>query len=140
MNKWLPASLLLLSACVHPHEQANPPLTCAAISAAPTHLYTLYFGRSVKGRADVTDAEWLDFRDRSITPNLPDGYTVLDATGAWMNPQSRVTITETTKVLVTSLPPTQDAFAAIQRVRQAYRDRFNQLLIGMTRQPGCADF
>ncbi len=43
--------------------------------------YHLFFGR-----ASVTDPAWAEFTARVITPQLPDGFTVLDANGQWMNP------------------------------------------------------
>ena len=91
-----------------------PLLACALLAAcgAPrcqpgggqaTQIYDLYFGRSVANRAAVSDQEWREFRDQVITPSLPNGYTVLDGQGAWMNPRTRVTISEPTKILELSL-------------------------------------
>ncbi len=45
-------------------------------------IFTLYFGCSVAGRAEVSDKEWREFRDQVISPELPNGYTVLDGQGA----------------------------------------------------------
>jgi hypothetical protein len=129
-----------LSGCAPP----APPLGCEAISASAHTVVTLYFGRAVRGRENVSDAEWREFLERSITPNLPDGYTVLDATGAWMNPLSHITIHEATKVLVVARPllgpDAAGALQPIERIRRDYRERFNQLSVGMTAQAGCGAF
>ncbi len=48
--------------------------------------FELFFGRSIRGQAEVSDSAWDDFLTRMVTPNLPNGYTVSDAIGAWLNP------------------------------------------------------
>ena len=35
----------------------------------------------------MTDPAWAEFTADVITPQLPDGFTVLDANGQWMNPE-----------------------------------------------------
>lgn len=103
-------------------------------------MYELYFGRAVPGNREVTDRDWSGFAEQVITANLPNGYTVLDATGAWMNPKTQRTIRETTKVLQVALPDTPDSLAAITRIRTAYQAQFQQQLVGMTTHVVCASF
>ena len=103
-------------------------------------LYTLYFGESVPGRGPVTDSEWQGFLAESVTPNLPDGYTVWNAAGAWLNPKTRATISEPTKVLAAALPAGDAGLAAVNRVRAAYRSAFRQQAVGMTTEPVCGAF
>ncbi len=103
-------------------------------------IYTLYFGRSVAGRADVSDREWRDFRDQVITPALPDGYTVLDGQGAWLNPSARMTSAEVTKILVVAMPVAPDTLSIINRIRSNWQHRFHQYVVGMTEQSGCGSF
>ena len=88
----------------------------------------------------MTDQEWQAFLDETITANLPNGYTVLDGSGAWMNPITRKTIHEATKLLVVALPQIPDSLAAINRIRNAYQTRFHQQLVGMTIEQACATF
>jgi hypothetical protein len=106
----------------------------------PVLVFDLFFGRNSTGRGNVTDKEWRDFLDQEITPNLPNGYTVLDADGAWMNPISQKTIHEPTKLLLVALPDVPDSLAAITRIRNAYQVRFRQQLVGMAVQRGCGSF
>ena len=103
-------------------------------------IYTLYFGLSVKDRAPVAEPEWRDFRNQVITPALPDGYTVLDGQGAWMNPRLQVTTAEKTKILVVAMPAAQASLDAVNRIRSAWQHRFHQYVVGMTVQPGCGSF
>jgi hypothetical protein len=103
-------------------------------------VFQLFFGRSIQGRAEVSDRAWDDFLDQVVTPNLPNGYTVFDASGAWLNPSTRHTIHERTKVLLAALPDAASSAAAIARVRNAYQVQFHQTLVGMTVAPACGSF
>lgn len=103
-------------------------------------VFDLFFGRSIPGRGSLTDKEWDEFLDKVVTPNLPNGYTVLNATGAWMNPATHKTIHETTKLLRVALPDSPDSLAAVNRIRTAYQLQFHQQLVGMAVQLGCATF
>ena len=103
-------------------------------------IYDLYLGRSIAGRAEVSDKEWRDFRDQVITPALRDGYTVHDGLGAWMNPRSRATISEDTKILTVAMPDEPDTLGVINRIRSAWQHRFHQYVVGMTMTTGCGSF
>jgi hypothetical protein len=124
--------LLLLSACGTPR--------CQPGAGQTMQIFNLYFGRSVAGRAEVTDREWREFRDQVITPALPNGYTTLDGQGAWMNPRLRATISETSNILVVALPDAPDDLSIINRIRSAWQHRFHQYVVGMTIQTGCGSF
>ena len=102
--------------------------------------YDLFFGRSVPNRGPVTDAEWRAFVEDTVATQLPDGFTVFDARGAWFSPRSGRTIHEDSKVLTVATPATEAARAAIQRVREAYRQRFHQQVVGMIARPVCGAF
>ena len=49
-----------------------------------------YFGRNLKGRAPVTDAEWARFMVETVTPAFSDGLTVPDGAGQWLNAGGRI--------------------------------------------------
>ena len=106
----------------------------------PVLVFTLFLGKAIPGRGDLTEGEWQSFLDDSITANLPNGFTVLDATGGWMNPITRKTIREATKVVLVALPGQPDSLAAINRIRSDYQIRFHQQLVGMTIAEACGSF
>jgi hypothetical protein len=124
-----------LAACASP---ARP--LCAPEVGSPLVVFTLYLGRAIPGRVDLTDKEWQSFLDATVTPGLPNGYTILDANGAWMNPVTRKTIKEASKILVAALPDAPDSLVKINRIRTAYQLEFHQQLVGMTVAPGCGTF
>ena len=102
--------------------------------------YQLFFGRSVPGRPPLTDQEWTQFAADVVTPNLPDGFTALDADGQWQNPATRRISQERTKVIIVAVPDTPAAAAAISAVKEAYRTRFHQQSIGTTIHAVCGAF
>lgn len=120
---------------------ANPGMPiCGPDEGSPVRVFSLFFGLSIQGRGEVTDREWQRFLDDTITANLPNGYTVVDAHGAWMNPITRRTIEERTKVLLVALPVAPEAEAAVNRIRSEYQIRFRQQLVGMTVSRACGAF
>ena len=102
--------------------------------------FELFFGRSIRGEAEVSDSAWDDFLTRMVTPNLPNGYTVSDAIGAWLNPETRRTVHERTKVLLAVVPDAPASAAAVARIRAAYAAQFHQMQVGMMIMPACGAF
>jgi hypothetical protein len=126
--------LLLLTGC------ATVPPSCP-IGAGPATIAEAYFGRNVKGRAPVTDAEWARFMADNVTPAFPDGLTVLDGAGQWLNAAERIS-REDSKVLLLVLPG-QDQAAASARlapVITAWKARFAQESVLTVFRAGCAGF
>ncbi|HUN39830.1 MAG TPA: DUF3574 domain-containing protein [Acetobacteraceae bacterium] len=102
--------------------------------------FELFFGRSISGGGEVSETAWDDFLARVITPNLPSGYTVFDATGAWLNPATNRMARERTKVLLAVVPDAPARTGAIARIRRAYQQRFHQFSVGIMEMPVCAAF
>ncbi len=113
---------------------------CPAGAGRASVIFTLYMGEAITGRNDLTDGEWRTFVDTTVVANLPNGYTVFDANGGWFSPKSGRSVRERTKVLVAVLPEGPDSLAAVNRVRAAYQQQFQQQLVGMTVERGCGDF
>ena len=124
-----------LNGCAGPGEPS-----CAPGLGAPSTVFTLFFGKAIPGRGDLTDKEWRAFLDGTVTASLPNGFTFFDANGAWINPATRKTVRETTKVLVVALPDSPDSLMAVNHIRTEYQLKFNQRLVGMTVQHACAAF
>jgi Protein of unknown function (DUF3574) len=119
---------------------AMPGAVCPVGSGRPMQVFDLFFGRAVAGRDDLTEKEWQAFVDHTVTVSLPDGYTVMDASGAWMNPITHQTTKEASRVIVVALPDGPDSLAAVNRIRTAYQVRFHQQLVGMTVTRACGSF
>jgi len=93
--------------------------------AFPMSRLELYFGTQYPGGAPVMQSEWAAFLDEEVTPRFPDGLTVLTGNGQWRNSQGIVT-KETSAVLIILYEPSAEKETAIQDIRAAYKDRFQQ--------------
>ncbi len=130
------ASVSAATGCVPP----PPPPSCPAGTGSAMAIYTLYFGKGIAGRGDLTAGEWQRFVEAVVVPNLPDGFTAWDAAGGWLDPAAHATIQEPSKVLVAAVAPGEAGLAAVNRVRAAYAAQFHQRVVGMTVAPTCATF
>jgi hypothetical protein len=100
----------------------------------------LFFGRAIRGRAPLSDAEWAEFAAQTITPNFPDGFTVFDGEGQWRNPHTGHIAHEQTKILLVAAPPTPDLGRRLATVIEAYKARFHQQSVGLITRDACAAF
>jgi hypothetical protein len=105
-----------------PHS-GEVPLVCDAGSAV--HRTELYFGRDREGGAPVSDAEWQDFVDASVTPRFPDGLTSYDARGQYLMENGEL-VHENSKVLLLLHDGSAERSADIDAVCAVYKARFQQ--------------
>ena len=140
------ALLLLLGGCAEaptpPVEQAAPaaPYACLLPSEERMLVAELFFGRNIKGRRPVSDAEWARFAEDTITPNFPDGFTVFDGNGQWRNPQTGRIAHDPTYILLVAAKRGPDLAGRIQAVIEAYKARFHQQSVGLITRDSCAGF
>jgi hypothetical protein len=125
---------LALAGCAVTGERSPMP-DCRELSGSPSLIATFYFGRDA-----VADAAWDDFLAATVTPRFPDGLTVMDGTGQWLNPQTRQIAHERTKILVIATERSPATLRKIDEIRNAYKSRFHQLSVGLVLSEGCADF
>jgi hypothetical protein len=100
----------------------------------------LFFGRGIKGREPLTDAEWADFAAQTITPNFPDGFTVFDGEGQWRNPQTGRIAGGRTKILLVAAKREPDLARRLAAVIDAYKTKFRQQSVGLITRDSCAAF
>ena len=100
----------------------------------------LFFGRRIKGRAPLTDAEWAEFAANTITPNFPDGFTVFDGAGLWRNPRTGQIARDPTKILLVAAPRTPDLARRLSALIDTYKTRFHQQSVGLITRDSCAAF
>jgi hypothetical protein len=84
----------------------------------------LYFGRNISTGGQVSEQEFSQFLDKSITPRFT-GLTVFNAEGRFLDDTSSV-VEEPSKVVTLLFEDTQNNEDALQEVVQAYIDEFQQ--------------
>lgn len=87
----------------------------------------LFFGRSKSDGTEITEDEFADFLDEIITPEFPDGLTVLDGIGQFRDAKGKI-IQEKAKVLVLlySSKMRRQNNRKIELIRKAYKNQFRQ--------------
>ena len=125
---------------VLPVATARAAIDCTSLRGEPAILVQLFFGRSVQGRAEVSDTEWRSFLRSVLTPAFPDGFTVLDARGQWLNPREKRLVAERTKVVLISAPRTPETMAKVEIVIGEWKQRFRQLSAGSAVSEACSAF
>jgi Protein of unknown function (DUF3574) len=100
----------------------------------------LFFGRGIKGRKPLADAEWAEFAAQAITPNFPDGFTVFDGEGQWRNPRTGYIARDPTKILLVAAKREPDLAQRLSAVIDAYKMRFHQQSVGIITRDSCAAF
>jgi len=100
----------------------------------------LFFGRNIRGRAPLGDAEWAEFAAQIVTPNFPDGFTAFDGNGQWRNPATGAIGHEPTKMLLVAAKRAPDLAPRLTAVIDAYKARFHQQSVGIITRDSCAAF
>lgn len=103
--------------------------------------YRLYFGRSdATGAPDaVSEEEWAQFLADTVTPRIPDGLTVTDASGQWQTESGEV-LKEGAKILTLLVWPDDPALQRLNEISAEYERRFNQESVLLTSTQTCASF
>jgi transcription termination factor NusB len=85
----------------------------------------LYFGRNIAGVGEVSEAEFQAFVDQEVTPRFPDGLTLYDADGQFLDSTGTL-VQEPSKVISLIFTDTVENEAAINEIIQAYKEQFQQ--------------
>lgn len=126
-----------------PGSAAN---VCEAISpgvgAEPWIRTELYFGTTLPDGTELAGEVWADFLDEEITPRFPDGLTVLEGYGQFLNSEG-IIAGETSIVLIIFHPGefVEESSAAIEEIRDVYETQFEQeSVLRVDSEPVCVSF
>ena len=132
------ARLLLLSFLL-----AEPTLAaerCPLPGQKEMLLVKMYFGQGMPGGHTVQPRAWARFLSVAVTPRFPDGFTVYDAHGQWMDAKMPKPSHERTKVVEIAAPDSLAARTAITDIARRYREIFHQQSVGIVTSTSCAAF
>jgi hypothetical protein len=129
--------LMLLAAATEVNAQSE---SCPLAGQKPMMIVQLFFGVSVPHRGPVTAKEWSSFLRDTVTPRFPDGFTVYDAYGQWLNPATHALGREKSKVVLIAVDDTPTARAKITEVTDHYKETFHQHAVGVLTSPSCGAF
>lgn len=125
-------SVLLLVSC-STHNLIQCPEVLTEYNKA-----TLYFGTSFPGGI-ISDEQWQQFLDEVVTPNLPEGMTVIDTYGQWLRPDKLI-VKEPGKVIIHLYPYEENKSDKIQAVIDEFKERFKAQSVIWEEEIVCASF
>ena len=123
-----------------PAPSAPAPYACLLPAEQRMLVAELFFGRGMKGRAPVSDAEWADFVAQTVTPNFPNGFTAFDGDGQWRSPDTGQIVSARTKILIVAAQRAADLAQRLSAVMDAYKRQFRQQSVGIITRDSCAAF
>jgi len=133
--RWLALALVLAAT---PALAAEP--ACPFPGQTPTLITQLFFGQSIRGTRLISHRSWERFVADTITPALPEGFTITDGYGQWQDPATKVIGREPTEVLLVAAPDSPALRARLASIVEAFRYRFDQRAVGIVTSTGCALF
>ena len=120
--------------------QAGPEIIpCDGVLQAQ-QVAQLLLGRNVEDRARVSEADFIGFVAREVSPRFPDGFTVIDAAGQWRDARRGTIVHEAAKIIEIVLPAGEDNRPKIDAIVEAYKLQFQQQSVGLIVAPACVRF
>ncbi|WP_425508577.1 DUF3574 domain-containing protein [Streptomyces genisteinicus] len=119
------------------------PASAGAAARGERYVETrLFFGTErPDGGPEVTDAQFMAFVDRHVTPRFPEGLTVQEGRGQWRDSRGVVERERSYELIL--LYPASEAsrrFPVIEAIRDAYVTSFAQDSVARLDEPTLADF
>ena len=134
---WLMGAGFLGSAMVSPtFAQA---LACQG-SQKPQQVADLLFGRKIGDHVIVSEGAWRQFVAREITTRFPDGLTILDGRGQWLDPKTKRIVREPSSVVMIALPGNAEDHDRLDLIADLYKRQFRQQSVGIIVRPACVSF
>jgi hypothetical protein len=106
----------------------------------PREVAELMFGRNIGNRLGVSEAAWMRFVAREMTPRFPDGLTIIDATGQWRDTDTGKVVREPSKRVEIVLPGGDEDEGKLDAIVAAYKKQFRQQAVGVVVRPACVAF
>lgn len=114
--------------------------SCPLVQERPMLITRLYFGADEADGRIVSQQAWEDFLRNEVTPRFPNGFTVYEAFGQWMDPRTHKIARERSRVVEIGATSSSSLAERLGAVESAYRKRFRQESVGMATTEACAAF
>ncbi len=140
-------ALALLGACQASHGTPAE-LDCSMLGGKKLLSAFLYFGRDKDGEdapkpdggTPIPDAEWRQFLKDEVTPRFPDGFTVFDSYGQWLNPNTEIVTRQRSAVINLVVSDSPDTIRKLHELADYYKQKFHHISVGISLTPACASF
>jgi len=109
-------------------------------SQKPKQVADLLFGRKIGDHVIVSEGAWRQFVAREITTRFPDGLTILDGRGQWLDPKTKRIVREPSSVVMIALPGNAEDHDRLDLIADLYKRQFRQQSVGIIVRPACVSF
>lgn len=99
----------------------------------------LFFGLSRANGPDITEAEFQNFIDAEVTLRFPDGLTLLSGKGQFKDSSGTI-VQENSKQLILFYNFNPENHQAIETIRSAYKNDFQQESVLRADEQQCVSF
>jgi len=113
--------------------------SCPLPNQSSMLVVKLYFGEATR-HGNVSTSAWSRFLRDAVTARFPDGFTVYDGYGQWMDTRSHAVVRERSKIVEIAAPDTPETRNKIEGLAETYKRRFHQQSVGIVTVPGCGAF
>src|SRR5262245_27146753 len=121
------------------HLREMPALPACEVGDTGYVRDVVYFGRNRPGGGVIDDAEWQTFLGEVVTPRLPAGLSIVEATGQWRG-ESGVVERERSEIVTVLHSGDEASRRAVAEVAAEYKRRFQQEAVLRERSTVCARF
>lgn len=103
-------------------------LLAGCVAAPPCRNHTqLFFGTAIGENGERVDAAaWRSFVESTVLPRFPDGFTAMDAQGAWRSPATGHAVAEPSRVLLVLHADNAESHRKLDEIAADYKARFRQ--------------
>lgn len=99
----------------------------------------LFFGLDRENAASVSETEWQNFVDTTVTPRFSSGLTMFDANGQYLMDNGNL-VHENSKVIVLLHDGSDAISKSIDTIREEYKSRFSQEAVLRVDSVSCVAF
>lgn len=120
--------------------------SCTSVTKTPACNGTtmtetrLYFGMSIPHGKPVTTTKFDAFVRTQVVPRFAEGFTLLNASGQWLDTETHQPLSESSKLLIRLHNADAGQEAAISDIIAAYKAQFHQQSVLRTDALVCAAF
>ena len=100
---------------------------------------SLYFGTAMPNNQHVSDEDWREFLSQVATPRFPNGLTVINAAGQWVNKDGQLIVEQSYLINIVHNGEAKQ-IQALAEIVSVYKLQFKQESVLQLNSPVCATF
>ena len=114
-------------------------LAASACATSPMVSDRLFFGQNIPAGGTVSTADWQKFVAEVVTPRFPDGMTISQGNGQWLDPRGNL-VHEQVFVIEVVHDRSAEANEKIEAIAVEYKKRFGQDAVMRVTEPSTMRF